>query len=116
MERGHARELRHDFRAIYRVSYDDVPTDEAIDLVLTLPQESRYRAAVDPSAGWSGGQHQMANVIDLLMVINWRLMGCPSTYKPEPMERPGDRELRIQAMRRARRVRERIESTEWEDV
>lgn len=110
------RELRHDFRALYGASYDDVPTDEAIDLVMTLPQGSRYRAAVDSSAGWSGGQHQMANVIDLLMVINWRLMGCPSLYRPEPLERPGDRERLMRSRRRARAVNEKIEGTRWEEV
>lgn len=110
------RELRHDFRAIYSVAYDDVPTDEAIDLVLTLPWGSAYLRAQNPVYAWNQDQYQMANVMDALSVINWRLMGCPSRYKPEPVERPGDKAMRLAAAKKAKDAARRIESTRWEAV
>lgn len=110
------RELRHDFRARYGASYDDVPTDEAIDLVLSLPPGSAYRASLDPDDAWDEALCQMANVLDLLLIVNWRLMGCPEQYRPEPVPRPGDAKRRAEAARRAASAREKIEGIEWEEV
>ena len=93
-----------------------MPADEAVDLVLTLPMGSRYKTAANPAAGWTAERHLMADVVDVLMVINWRLMGCPDVYRPEPVERPGDRELRELARKAARDAAEKIESTEWEEA
>lgn len=58
----------------------------------------------------------MVDVMDALRVINWRLMGCPDKYKPEPIERPGDRERRLAAVKKSRSVREKIESTQWREA
>lgn len=110
------RELRHDFRAYYGASYDDVPAGEAVDLILSLPPGSAYKAAASPALAWSDAKHWMADVMDLLLIVNWRLMGCPVELKPAPVERPGDAELRIRAREKAREAREKIEGTEWEEA
>lgn len=110
------RELRHDFRAHYGVSYDEVPTDEAIDLALSLPPGSAYMASIGAGHAWSAERHRMADVVDLLLIINWRLMGCPADCKPDPVERPGDAERRRRALAQARTAREKIEGTEWREA
>lgn len=101
---------------MYGVSYDDVPTDEAIDLALSLPQGSAYRGALSADGAWSHERHRMADMVDLLMIVNWRLMGCPEQYKPAPVVRPGDAERRAAARMQAKRASERIESTSWKEA
>lgn len=98
------------------MSYDDVSMVEAIDLARTLPRGSSFRAAINKNEAWSEEQHRAADVMDALLVINWRLMGCPDQYKPSPIERPGDRERSLQARKRAKASKETIENTKWEDV
>jgi hypothetical protein len=39
-------ELRHDFRHYYHVSFDEVETEEAIDLIKMLPPHLCYRTAL----------------------------------------------------------------------
>lgn len=101
---------------MYGVSYDEVQTDEAIDLILSLPGGSAYKAAASPALAWSADQHRLADVLDVLLVVNWRLMGCPAEYKPSPVERPGDAERREAARMRAKRASERIESITWKEA
>lgn len=98
------------------MSYDDVSTVEAIDLARMLPQGSEFRAARNKNDAWSDEQHRAADVMDALLVINWRLMGCPDQFEPSPIERPGDRERSLQARKRAKASKETIENTKWEDV
>ena len=93
-----------------------MPTDEAIDLVLSLPPGSAYRAALDPDDAWDEARYQMASVLDLLLVINWRLMGQPERYRPDPVPRPGDAKRRAEAARKAASARKKIESIEWEEA
>lgn len=109
------RELRHDFRATYHVAYDDVPTREAIDLVLTLPPGSMWRRALRPEDGWDDARYMLANAVDLLNLINWRLANCPGEAPPR-VERPGDRQKREQASRKVSRVRRILEETVWEEA
>lgn len=114
LEKGRIRELHHDFRFYYHVSYEDVPTEEAIDLIRSLGPGSRYAGAINPSLKWTLELYQMANIVDYLAVINWRLMRCPEEYTPEPIERPGDRERTEKAKAAAKRTRQIIEHTKWE--
>lgn len=81
--------------------------------MLTLPPGSSYRGASGGDASWSAERHQLADVLDVLLVINWRLMGCPDEYKPSPIERPGDAERRRAARAKARKARKKIEDTQW---
>lgn len=101
---------------MYGCSYDEVPADEAIDLIMSLPPGSAYKAALSPDLAWSADQHRLADVLDVLLVVNWRLMGCPAEYKPSPVERPGDAERRQRARARSRSAAEKIEKTKWKEA
>ena len=92
-----------------------MPTDEAIDLVLTLPAGSLWRASLRPEDAWGDRDYMLANAVDLLNLINWRLAMCPGSA-PERLERPGDRQKREQAARKVSRVRRILEETKWEEA
>lgn len=93
-----------------------MPTDEAIDLILSLPAGSLFRAALNPVNAWTEDQHRGALTVDLLTIINWRLMGCPPEHKPDLIERPGDAERKALAKKRAQEARKKIENTKWRAV
>ena len=93
-----------------------MPADEAIDLVVSLPPGSAYKAAASPDLAWSAERHRLADLLDVLLVVNWRLMGCPAEYKPSPIERPGDAEQRRRARERTRSAVEKIENTKWKEA
>lgn len=115
------RALRHDFRVVYGISYDDVPTDEAIDLIQTLPPDALVRSEEAGEEQWTRLDHRLADILDYLQVINSRLASLANpAIDFTPMERPGDRKRReAEAGRRrerARRTRAKMESTEWEEA
>lgn len=109
------RELRHDFRAVYGVAYDDVPTDEAVDLVLTLPRGSMWRASRRPYGEWSDADERAADVVDALSRF-MTLYATGSTEGARLATRPRDMEEAAMERERARRAKEAIESTVWEEA
>ena len=115
MEHGRLRELRHDFRRYYHVPYDVVGTEEAVDLIETLPQGSRWAAATDPARAWSDERHLASDVVDAVNRVAWRL-GTWEADEPPRVTRPRDVLERARALRRARAARERLESEGWEEM
>lgn len=111
------RELRHDFRHHYHVAYEDVPTDEAIDLIGMLPDGSRYVSATDPTRTWDRARHDTADVVDAIWFLTWA-MAYDHEKMPEPMRvvRPMDVAIRKRQRERSRRAREILESTRWVEV
>lgn len=116
------RELRHDFRAVYGVSYDDVPAGEAVDLVLTLPAGSLYRASLDPHAAWSGTEARLADLEDnqarmMQLYATGSTEGAPRLPRPWDARDAAAREAAQERARaKARDVKRRIEETEWREV
>ena len=110
------RELRHDFRTFYHVRYEDVEVDEAIDLVLTLPLGSKWRAKRDPDAEWTIDQYRLADLVDSLNVLIWQLSSNSSEWEPQRIERPGDAARRAAYKAKARAARKKLEETTWEEV
>lgn len=116
MEEGHLRELRHDFRAVYHVAYDDVPAGEAIDLVRTLPAGSMYAAATNPYDEWSDERRALADIHDMVRACLRRLSGDRSEIRFPLSARPEDEERARAAREGAAKARERIQETRWEAV
>ena len=110
------RELRRDFRAVYGISYDDTPTDEAIDLALSLGFGTHYGASRNPDMAWGYAQYQCADIIDLLAVINWRLAKCPKEFTPNPVPRPGDAKRHQVKQDKAASVADILKNTKWRDI
>lgn len=117
------RELRHDFRRFYGCRYDDVPVDEAIDLIQTLPDGSAYLAAFVPTYAWTVEEKRLADIQDYLNALMHLLSDERSTEKAERVPRPWDewakgmREKATDAKKRkAQRVKEKLEGTKWADV
>ncbi|WP_165247471.1 hypothetical protein [Adlercreutzia sp. ZJ141] len=108
------RELRHDFRRVYGVSYDEVPTDEAIDLVLTLPPGSLYVRVTRPQDSWPEWRHAAADIQDEL----WRIAYAQAGVKSNPPQtfRPADIVENARARASVRKAVDVIGSTEWEEV
>ena len=111
------RELRHDFRHYYGCRYDDVPTDEAIDLIRSLPDGSRWVARTDPLRAWSAERHREADLLDAVSVLVWRFALDKETV-PEPPKvvRPRDMAARMREAANNRRVRQELESGGWEEM
>ena len=109
------RELRADFRHWYHVRYEDVAADEAIDLILSLPMGSMYLAALSPYWAWGEERNAIADVCDLLF-RGERLMCTGSTEGSQRITRPRDVYERRQALDKAKAVRRKMETTEWELV
>lgn len=97
------------------MGYDDVPTDEAVDLVLALPPGSLWRAARDARDAWDDRTHMLVSVIDSLNTVTWLLAGRPGN-QPARVTRPGDETARRLAREKARATRRRIRETRWEEV
>ena len=107
------RLLRHDFRRWYGCSYDEVPAEEAVDLVLTLPRGSLYRASLRPFGEWTEEREAAADIQDSVARLA-QLVAKGTTEGAPTVVRPSDLEARAAASRRARDVRRRIEGTNWE--
>lgn len=110
------RELRHDFRAVYHVAYEDVPTDEAIDLIATLPRGSLWRSAQVEFGEWDDARENSADVVDAIWKLISLLSDAHTTEGAPTVARPQDLRERKMAAERARAVRERIEGTRWQEV
>ena len=116
MEDGSVRELRHDFRMYYHVRYEEVDVDEAIDLVLTLPLGSKWRAKRDPDAEWTIDQYRLADLVDVTNLLVWQLSPNNKEWEPKSLDRPGDAARREAHINKARDARRRLEETKWEEV
>lgn len=110
------RELRHDFRAVYHVAYDDVPAGEAIDLIETLPLGSAYMAATDPCAAWTDERRALADIKDAVRACLRRLSGDRSAIRFPSSERPEDGARARVELARVRETCRRINETRWEAV
>lgn len=109
------RELRHDFRAIYHVCYDEVEPGECVDLILTLPRGCAYRNAVIEFGELTDEQDLALSLMDLVqrlihLMCTGTTEGAPRAMRPEDMR---ERKRRAAA---SRDVRDKIENTNWEDV
>ncbi|MGN0056477.1 MAG: hypothetical protein ACI360_08590 [Atopobiaceae bacterium] len=120
------RELRHDFRAYYHVGYDDVEVAEAVDLIMTLPPGSLYRASLNPHAALGDAVELDMQRNEALRAIGVGLLGSEQFTQMVGSlgyRRPWDeadeeaRRRRDEASRRA--VHEavtRMNATEWKAV
>lgn len=115
LEKGHLRQLRHDFRRYYSVGYDDVSISEAIDLIYTLPAGSMYISAIDPVRSWSVEDHRSADIRDAIYQAICIMRGIDPSNAPKVI-RPEDVERQRRAVEAARKARAIIESTTWEAV
>lgn len=116
LEEGHLHELRHDFRAVYHVAYDDVPAGEAIDLILTLPAGSMYAAACDPEMEWTDERRAMADIEDAIRACLRRLSGDRSTIRFPISGRPEDKARARAEREQVKSAHKRIKETRWEAV
>ena len=97
------------------MAYDDVPTEEAVDLIMTLPRGSRWRAAHMEFGEWDDARESAADVVDAVQRLI-RLACTGSTDGALVVARPRVLRARKAASDRARAARELIESTRWEEV
>lgn len=98
------------------MSYDSLPIVETIDLIRSLPMGSLYRGSINKRDAWTLGQYRTADILDFLMVINWRLMGCPEEYIPVSVTRPGDADKKAKSAAKRNSIKKIIENTTWEEV
>lgn len=111
------RELRHDFRRIYHVAYDAVPTDEAIDLIKTLPDGSAYVSATDLGRSWGAERHRHADLLDAIRELTWALaIDHEAIPEPPTVMRPKDVLARMEAAARREEVSKRLKEAEWEEM
>ena len=96
--------------------YEEVDVDEAIDLVLTLPLGSRWRAKRDPDAEWTLDQYRLADLVDVTNLLVWQLSGNADEWEPQRTPRPGDAARREAHLKKARDVKRKLETTTWEEV
>lgn len=93
-----------------------MPTDEAIDLVLTLPRGSMWRSAQVEFGEWGEARENAADVVDAIWALIGLLSSARTTEGAPTVTRPSDLRERKAARERAASVRERIENTKWEEV
>jgi len=98
------------------VRYEDVPADEAIDLIESLPDGARWVAATYPLRSWALERHLAANVVDALGLIAYRIGAFDGAAEPPRVTRPRDVAARAEDAERARRVRSEVESDGWEEM
>lgn len=114
------RELRSDFRAVYHCAYDDVPTDEAIDLIQTLPDGSRYLSTLDPRHAWTLGEKRLADIQDSIQAFIQMESDKRTTEGAPKVARPWDEYVkkmtRTAQKIKAVSIRNRLEKTKWVDV
>lgn len=116
MEEGYLRELRHDFRAVYHISYDEVPACEAVDLITTLPPGSMYVSATNPYGTWTEERRALADIHDAIIACLRRLGGDRSTIQFPISSRPEDKVRAKMERERVSSARRRIDDTRWEAV
>ncbi|TNU89386.1 hypothetical protein FIC87_11345 [Eggerthella lenta] len=98
---------------MYGCCYDEVPADEAVDLVLTLPPGSLYMRSAHPELAWPDWRHAVADLQDDMWAIACARSGVQD---PPRVARPAELVERRKALGAARRAREAIEATEWEPI
>lgn len=107
------------------MAYEEVPADEAVDLILTLPSGSRWVASTQPALAWTREQELAADAVDALRAIIWGLGMYDRDEMPEPprVDRPSARAARERREAEARerrersaRARERMEGERWVEV
>lgn len=111
MEKGRVRELRHDFRRIYGVCYDDVYVDEAVDLIATLPAGSLYMASMSPELAWPAWRQALADLQDDVWAASLASAGYRGDMPRVP--RPQDAPIRARERERAAAAKSIIEETKW---
>lgn len=91
-------------------------TDEAVDLILTLPMGSLYRGSKSVAAQWSEQQYEMAEIIDLLRLHAHQLHYRPEDY--EAIRRPLDIKRERDRAEQAKRIHDRLTdpNVEWVEV
>ncbi len=94
-----------------------MPTSEAIDLIATLPDGSRYVTSRFPTRAWSETRDLMADVCDAISFLTWAL-AIDHDAMPEPprVARPADMARQAADARRHRKAREVLESARREEV
>lgn len=112
--------MRGDFRRTYHVAYDDVPTDEALDLIAQLPSGSAYLASINPADAWDETQYLIANLVD---AVNVMAHGMRYTEDFKPVMTPARRaeakrveENTEKAKEKVREVKRKLENTKWKEV
>lgn len=108
------RQLRHDFRHYYHCCYDQVDSDEALDLIFMLPQGTRFRASQNEVYSWSDLEHFLANIQDAIYQLACFGSGIPADEIPR-VTRPVDIAARKKAHEKRIQARKRIENTQWKE-
>lgn len=90
-------------------------TDEAIDLILTLPRGSMWRSAQVEHGEWTDEQELFAQVQDRIYQLI-KFMASGSTEGAPRIPRPHDMRERDRAAKKARETRRRLDETEWEEM
>lgn len=98
------------------MAYEDVPLDEAIDLVLTLPRGSLWRSAQVEFGEWDDAREGVADVVDAIWALISLMSTARTTEGAPRVARPSDMRDRKAARKRAASVRERIENTTWTEA
>ncbi len=109
------RELRHDFRRVYGVRYEDVEPDEAVDLIMTLPAGSLWRSSQIEYGEWDEQRSGFADVVDAVYALA-QLIAKGSTEQAQRTVRPETLRARKAAASKAGATRRRILDTKWEEV
>lgn len=112
--------MRRDFRRFYGCSYDEVPTDEALDLIDGLRAGSDYQASMFPLDEWDESRYMLARIIDLLGILAHDLR-MTDEYEPYPTpavraENERVKENTEKAKAKAKAVKEKLENTKWKEV
>lgn len=110
------RELRADFRRSFHVGYDDVSVSEALSLASTLRDGSEYLAALDIHRAWTHEEQMLADINDTIERFLRMKSSAGTTEGARTVPRPWDAADQAAELDRAKRVRDRIEDTEWEEV
>ena len=98
----------------YHVSYDDVPTHEAIDLIRTLPQGSLYVSAIHPEFSWTREREWLADVQDTIYEVNNCVYaGTDERYK---VTRPRDLVATKNAKLSAKKTKDLLNNTKWKEA
>ncbi len=92
-----------------------MPTDEAVDLVMTLPRGSLWRSSRRPYGEWTEAEELAANVVDSINRLI-QLHATGSTEHAQRTVRPSMLEEAEAERERARRAKEKIMGTTWEEA
>ena len=93
-----------------------MPTDEAIDLILTLPRGSMWRSSRVEFGEWDEARENSADVVDAIWALISLLSSARTTEGAPSVTRPSDMRARKAARERAASVRRKIAETKWEEV